>query len=64
MLLLRPEDMVISLDLLKLTAAVTWHSSWTTACNQQSINITALGTAPTALLPRLIVRKTELSIIV
>ena len=64
MLLLRPEDMVISLDLLKLAAAVTWHSSWTTACYHQSSNITALGTAPTAQLPRLIVRKIELSNIV
>ncbi len=32
MLLLRPKSIIISLDLLDMAAAVTWHSSLTTAC--------------------------------
>ena len=42
----KPEDWGVSLDILKLAAAVTWHSSWTTASHHQSSNITALGTGP------------------
>ncbi len=66
LLLGKPEDQGISLDILKSAAAVTWHSFWNIACYHQSINITALGTGPNSAASQIDckIRKIELSITV
>jgi len=52
----------VMLDLPKLAAAVTWRSSWTTACYHQSSDITALGTGPNSAVSRTDCKKSKMEL--